>query len=160
MALQERVENKIQMALPSSTDVHPLSRTLFRWGARCGRVLLQYWTDALLFVLGLVVLTAVLIPVLSYLGLDVLAKPLFSALHAMCAQIPSHSFYLFGHQLGFCQRNLAIYGSMFLGSLVFVATKKRLPGFPGGSGCCWSFPWPGMGQRSCLAGEKAPGRCV
>ena len=130
MALQERVENKIQMALPSSTYVHPLSRTLSRWSARCGRVLLQYWTDALLFVLGLVVLTAVLIPVLSYLGLDVLAKPLFSALHAMCAQIPSHSFYLFGHQLGLCQRNLAIYGSMFLGSLVFVATKKRLPGIP------------------------------
>ena len=46
MALQERVENKIQMALPSSTDVHPLSRTLFGWGARCGRVLLQYWADA------------------------------------------------------------------------------------------------------------------
>src|SRR5258708_5434544 len=124
MALQERVENKIQMALPSSTDVHPLSRTLSRWGARCGRVLLQYWADALLFVLGLVVLTALLIPVLSYLGLDVLAKPLFSALHAMCAQIPSHSFYLFGHQLGLCQRNLAIYGSMFLGTLMFVAPKK------------------------------------
>src|SRR5260370_27511393 len=130
MALQELGGNKARMALPSSTDVPPLSRTLSGWGARCGRVLLQYWADALLFVLGLVVLTAVLIPVLSYLGLDVLAKPLFSALHAMCAQIPSHSFYLFGHQLGLCQRNLAIYGSMFLDSPVFVATKKRLPRIP------------------------------
>jgi len=130
MALQERGGNKAKMALPSSTGVHPLSRPLSRWSARFGGVLLQYWADALLFLLGLVVLIAVLIPVLSYLGLDMLAKPLFSALHAICAQIPSHSFYLFGHQLGFCQRNLAIYGSMFLGSLVFVATKKRLPGIP------------------------------
>jgi len=130
MALQERGGNKAKMALPSSTGVHPLSRILSRWSARFGGVLLQYWAGALLFALGLVVLIAVLIPVLSYLGLDMLAKPLFSALHAICAQIPSHSFYLFGHQLGFCQRNLAIYGSMFLGSLVFVATKKRLPGIP------------------------------
>jgi len=130
MALQERGGNKAKMALPSSTGVHPLSRILSRWSARFGGVLLQYWAGALLFALGLVVLIAVLIPVLSYLGLDMLAKPLFSALHAICAQIPSHSFYLFGKQLGFCQRNLAIYGSMFLGSLVFVATKKRLPGIP------------------------------
>ena len=130
MALQEPGGNKAKMALPSSTGVHPLSRPLSRWSARFGGVLLHYWADALLFLLGLVVLIAVLIPVLSYLGLDMLAKPLFSALHAICAQIPSHSFYLFGHQLGFCQRNLAIYGSMFLGSLVFVATKKRLPGIP------------------------------
>ena len=67
-------------------------------------MLMHYWMHAFTLVFGLVVLTAVLIPVLSYLGLDMLAKPLFSALHAICAQIPSHSFYLFGHQLGFCQR--------------------------------------------------------
>ena len=130
MALQQRVEHKTQMALPSATAGRPLPRTLSRWSARCGAILLRYWTHALTLVLGLIVLIAVLIPVLSYLGLDVLAKPLFFALHAICAQIPSHSFYLFGHQLGLCERNLAIYGSMFLGCLVFVATKKRLPGIP------------------------------
>jgi uncharacterized membrane protein len=95
-----------------------------------GIVLLHSWAHALLFALGLVVLAAILIPVFPYLGLDVITKPLFFALHAICAQIPSHSFYLFGHQLGLCQRNLATYTSMFLGSLVFVATKQRLPGIP------------------------------
>src|SRR5260370_5461794 len=172
MALQELGGNKARMALPSSTDVPPLSRTLSGWGARCGRVLLQYWADALLFVLGLVVLTAVLIPVLSYLGLDVLAKPLFSALHAMCAQIPSHSFYLFGHQLGLCQRNLAIYGSMFLGSLMFVATKKRLLCLPWSLSLllllpiAWYATTPLFGWRvstwalRLITGTLFAGRCV
>lgn len=98
--------------------------------ARLVTFLLHYWTHALTLMFGLIVLTALLIPVLSYLGLDVLAKSLFFALHAICAQIPSHSFYLFGHQLGLCERNLAIYGSLFLGSLAFVVTKKRLPDIP------------------------------
>ena len=48
----------------------------------------------------------------------------------LCAQVPSHSFYIFGHQLGLCARNLSIYTAMFLGSLVFVLTKKRLTGIP------------------------------
>ncbi len=78
--------------------------------------------------LGLVVFIAVLIPFLSYFGLDVIAKPLFFALHYVCAQIPSHSFYILGHQLGLCARNLSIYSSMFLGSLIFALSKKRLPG--------------------------------
>lgn len=130
MVLQQHVENRTQAALPTATHTHPWPRILFRWSARLTTILLHYWAHALTLILGLIVLTAVLIPVLSYLGLDALAKSLFFALHAICAQIPSHSFYLFGHQLGLCERNLAIYGSMFLGVQVFVATKKRLPGIP------------------------------
>lgn len=70
------------------------------------------------------------IPFFSYLGLDLVAKQLFFALHSICAQVPSHSFYLLGHQLGLCECNLAIYTSMFLGGLVFVLSNKRLPGLP------------------------------
>ena len=92
--------------------------------------LLEYWATMLTTILGLVVLVALSIPFLSYFGLDTIAKPLFFSLHYVCAQIPSHSFYIFGHQLGLCARNLSIYSSMFLGSLVFVLSKKRLPGIP------------------------------
>ena len=80
--------------------------------------------------LGSLVFIALAIPFLSYFGLDSIAKPLFFSLHYVCAQIPAHSFYLFGHQLGLCARNLSIYASMFLGSLAFVLTKKRIPGIP------------------------------
>src|SRR6266567_5416181 len=90
----------------------------------------KHWADCIPFMLGLVVFIAVLTPFLSYFGLDVIAKPLFFALHYVCAQIPSHSFYVLGHQLGLCARNFSIYASMFLLSLAFVLSKKRLPGIP------------------------------
>lgn len=32
--------------------------------------------------------------------------------------------------MGLCARNFSIYTSMFLGSLIFVLSKKRLPGIP------------------------------
>lgn len=95
-----------------------------------GNFLLNYWAHIITIVLGALVFIAISIPFLSFFGLDVIAKPLFYALHFFCAQIPSHSFYIFGHQLGFCARNLSIYAAMFLGSLLFVLSKKRLPGIP------------------------------
>jgi uncharacterized membrane protein len=92
--------------------------------------LLSYWATLTTVVLGLIVAIALSIPFLSYFGLDIIAKPLFYSLHFICAQVPSHSFYIYGHQLGLCARNFSIYASMFLASLVFVLSKKRLPGLP------------------------------
>jgi uncharacterized membrane protein len=113
--------------MPSTTGN---TRAIGRFMNGIGDFLLNYWAHIITIVLGTLVFTALSIPFLSYFGLDVIAKPLFYALHFVCAQIPSHSFYIFGHQLGMCERNFTIYTSMFLGSLVFVLTKKRLPGIP------------------------------
>ena len=103
---------------------------LNRFMDRCGNFLMNYWAALITILLGLLVLTAISIPFLSYLGVDSIAKPLFFSLHYVCAQIPSHSFYILGHQLGLCARNLSIYSSMFIGSLIFTLSKKRLPGIP------------------------------
>ena len=105
-------------------------RTVGHFMNGIGDFLLNYWAHIITIALGILVFTALSVPFLSYFGLDVIAKPLFYALHFVCAQIPSHSFYIFGHQLGMCERNFTIYSSMFLGSLIFVLTKKRLPGIP------------------------------
>jgi uncharacterized membrane protein len=78
----------------------------------------------------MIVLLALSIPLLAYLGLDTIAKPLFSALHLICAQISSHSFYLFGHQLGLDVHCLAIYSALCAASLLFAVSRKRLPGLP------------------------------
>jgi len=91
---------------------------------------MEYWAHMVTIALGSIVLCAISVPFLSYLGLDNIAKPIFFALHLVCAQIPAHSFYVFGHQLGLCERNFSIYTSMFIGSLVFVLTKKRMRGIP------------------------------
>ncbi len=113
------------------THERPLRRFAYSFLLHLNNFLLEYWATMLTAILGLVVLIALSIPFLSYFGLDAIAKPLFFSLHYVCAQIPSHSFYyIFGHQLGLCARNLSIYSSMFLGSLIFVLSKKRLPGIP------------------------------
>ncbi len=69
--------------------------------------------------IGMILVTAVLDPILSYLGLDSIAKPFFFNMHMLCARTPSHSFYFFGHQLCFCERCCAIYRSRFLGGITF-----------------------------------------
>jgi uncharacterized membrane protein len=95
-----------------------------------GNFLLAYWGHIAMIVLGLLVLSAISVPFLSYFGFDAFSKSIFFSLHYVCAQIPSHSFYILGHQLGLCARNFSIYTSMFLTSVVFVLSKKRLPGIP------------------------------
>lgn len=97
---------------------------------KAGEMTLRYWALAITIILGFLVCAALSVPLLTYFGLNEIAKPIFYSLHLICAQIPSHSFYILGHQLGMCARNMAIYGSMFVGGLVFVLSKKRLPGIP------------------------------
>jgi uncharacterized membrane protein len=103
---------------------------LQKLGDAVNNFLIAYWAHSITIILGSLVFIALAIPFLSYFGLDSIAKPLFFALHYVCAQIPSHSFYILGHQIGLCERNLSIYASMFLGSLTFVLSKKRMPGIP------------------------------
>jgi len=126
MALQQVKNSNRPFPLSSPISKQALERTTNRFG----EFLLNYWANILTIVLGMLVATALAIPFLSYFGLDAIAKPLFFALHFVCAQVPSHSFYIYGHQLGLCARNFSIYTSMFLGSLAFVLSKKRLPGIP------------------------------
>lgn len=120
-------------SMPSMPSMPATSRkrnAFMRFMYGCGEFFLKWWAHLVTIVLGTLVFIAISIPFLSYFGLDVIAKPLFYALHFVCAQIPSHSFYIFGHQLGMCARNFTIYSSMFLGSLIFVLTGKRMRGIP------------------------------
>jgi uncharacterized membrane protein len=136
MATQEIHTSNNQIPVHISTQPQPLApisqsqRGFDKFSYQIGVFLTEYWATIITVALGLLVLTAIAIPFLSYFGLDSIAKPLFYSLHYVCAQVPSHSFYIFGHQLGLCERNFSIYTSMFLGSLVFVLSKKRLPGLP------------------------------
>lgn len=99
-------------------------------GQFVGNMLINHWASMITYVLGLLVFAALSVPFLSYFGFDAISKQIFFALHTVCAQVPSHSFYIFGHQLGMCERNFSIYASMFIGCLIFVLSKKRIPGIP------------------------------
>lgn len=121
MAVQPIYQQQISPAQKSRLD---------RAMLKVGEFAMEYWALMITIVLGIIVLAALSVPLLTYLGLDSVSKPIFYTLHLICAQIPSHSFYILGHQLGMCARNMGIYGSMFVGGLVFVLSKKRLPGIP------------------------------
>lgn len=97
---------------------------------RVGNFLYKYWAALIMSLLGLIVLAAFSVPILSYFGFDRLSKQIFFTMHIICAQIPSHSTYICGHQCGLCVRCTAIYSTLFVTSAVFVFTKKRLPGIP------------------------------
>lgn len=123
MAVQQHLQ-------PSYSQYTGQRSKLSAIGYRIGEFIYEYWATMLTVALGLLVLAAISVPFLSYFGLDWLSKQIFYALHTVCAQIPAHSFYVFGHQLGMCARNLSIYSSMFVGCLIFVLSGKRMKGIP------------------------------
>src|SRR5437868_9577645 len=127
MAIQE-VNNTTHHAYSQRRQT--LDRYMNGAGRFVSNLLINHWATMLTFVLGVLVFAALSVPFLSYFGLDAISKQIFFMLHLVCAQIPSHSFYIFGHQLGMCERNFSIYASMFVASLIFVLSKKRLPGIP------------------------------
>jgi uncharacterized membrane protein len=129
MATQRIDQDRVQYVLSVPTR-HGPARKLGRILHRFGDFIVEQWATIITIILGVLIFLAVSVPFLFYFGLDSLAQSIFFALHSICAQIPSHSFYIFGHQLGFCERNLSIYTSMFVGCLIFVLSKKRLPGIP------------------------------
>lgn len=126
MATQEI--NKASQA--HATRRQTLDQVMNNSGRAIGNFLIEYWALMITCALGILVFAALSVPFLSYFGLDGISKQIFYTLHLVCAQIPSHSFYIFGHQLGMCARNFSIYTAMFIGSLIFVLSNKRIPGIP------------------------------
>jgi uncharacterized membrane protein len=88
--------------------------------------LLRHWLGLLNWVLGTLLAVALLTPVLAYFGVEPLAGQIFRTYHAICDQIPSHSFFILGHQMAFCARNFSLYGSFWLGTMVFRFVRHRL----------------------------------
>ncbi len=127
MALQQVKETTNHAYSPGRQT---LDRYMNNTGRFVSNLLIHHWATMITWMLGILVFAALSVPFLSYFGLDAISKQIFFALHMVCAQIPSHSFYVFGHQLGMCARNFSIYASMFIGSLIFVLSKKRIPGIP------------------------------
>src|SRR6266705_4114285 len=127
MAIQEVIYFS---KLACSPRRQTLDRVMNGTGRFVGNLLIHHWATMITWMLSILVFAALIVPFLSYFGLDAISKQIFFALHMVCAQIPSHSFYIFGHQLGMCARNFSIYASMFIGSLIFVLSNKRIPGIP------------------------------
>ncbi len=101
---------------------HPFTEAV----AACADTLARRWLLLVNLTLGLVVSGAVITPLLYALGVQPLGSALFAAYRFICGQVPSHSYYVSGYQFALCARNLAIYGSLLAGSLLFRAVRGRL----------------------------------
>ncbi|HKG24536.1 MAG TPA: DUF2085 domain-containing protein [Thermomicrobiales bacterium] len=67
-----------------------------------------------------------LAPALVAAGHREWARPIYGFDGLFCHQRPDRSFYVFGQKMACCQRCAAIYGSMFLLGLLFVALRDRI----------------------------------
>jgi uncharacterized membrane protein len=67
-----------------------------------------------------------LAPALVAAGHRSVARPIYGFDGLFCHQRPDRSFYVFGQKMACCQRCAAIYGSMFLLGVLFVALRDRI----------------------------------
>jgi uncharacterized membrane protein len=67
-----------------------------------------------------------LAPILLAYGYSGPANLIYTFYQAVCHQLPSRSYFILGEQVAFCQRDVAIYGSLAVGGLFFNVVS-RLP---------------------------------
>ena len=111
-------------------DISPRRRAVDRavMGALASvqALLAGHWLFLLNMLIGLYVGLALLSPLLKAAGFVQLGDALFAAYFYACHQLPQRSFFIFGHQVAFCQRDVALYGSMCLAGLIYAARRRRV----------------------------------
>jgi uncharacterized membrane protein len=117
-------------------QVQERARAREKYGARTVRLILaidravyrfaRHWLGFVNSFLFGYVATLFLAPALVAAGHPGLARPIYAFNGLFCHQRPDRSFYVWGQKMACCQRCAAVYGSMFLLGLLFVALRGRL----------------------------------
>lgn len=94
----------------------------------------NHWLLLLNSAVGLYVGLPVLAPLLMAHGQRGLSKVIYFVYRFVCHQMPSRSFFIAGYQMALCQRDMAIYGSMFLAGLAYSLVRGRVRPLP-----IWAF---------------------
>jgi uncharacterized membrane protein len=100
------------------------SRNVVRIAETSGRFLGRHWLALFNSLLAVFIGGAFLGPILAYFGDNAAESWLLHTYHAVCDQIPSHSYYLLGHQVCLCERCLAIYTTLLLGGLALAIIPR------------------------------------
>ena len=87
--------------------------------------LTNHWLALFNVLDGIYVGLAVLAPLLAAWGLSWPAQAIFFGYQYLCHQRPERSFFIFGRQMAFCQRDTAIYGAVLAAGLLYAATGRR-----------------------------------
>jgi len=89
---------------------------------------IDHWLAAMNWLMAVYVALPVAAPLLTALGAHAPADAIYRLYSYTCHQLPSHSWYLLGQKMAYCQRDTAIYGAMLLGGLAYA--RRRGPGLP------------------------------
>lgn len=86
----------------------------------------KHWIPVVAFFIGLYAGLPLLAPILMANGYSVPANLIYSAYQFACHQLPSRSFFIFGYQVAYCERDTAIYATLFVTTLLFTFVRHRL----------------------------------
>lgn len=101
-------------------------RTVLRGVARAQLLAARHWLFVLNVTSALYVGLAYLAPLLTASGWGDAGQMLFGAYALACHQLPRRSFFVAGHQVAFCQRDVAIFASIALAGLVYATRRGRV----------------------------------
>jgi uncharacterized membrane protein len=89
----------------------------------------RHWLALVNTAMGVFVGLPVLSPILEASdnqALSFAGDLIFLAYHATCHQLPQRSFFIFQHQVAWCERDVAIWGTIFLAGLVFSLVRRHV----------------------------------
>ncbi|HEX5418255.1 MAG TPA: DUF2085 domain-containing protein [Chloroflexota bacterium] len=97
---------------------YPRLRAAIRFGCR-------HWLFGVNAALVVFAALPVLAPILAALGYEGISNVIFAVYSLTCHQMPDRSYFLFGHQMAYCERNTAIYLAMAASGLAYVRLRNR-----------------------------------
>ena len=93
---------------------------------RLVKLVVHHWLSLVNLACFLFVFLAALAPILMAGGLALPARAIYLVYKAFCHQLPYRAYFISGYQMAFCQRNTAIYASMFVAGLAFAVVRNRI----------------------------------
>ena len=85
----------------------------------------RHWCACVNAFAGLYMGLPLLAPILLALHVTQPAAWIFSLYQYFCHQLPERSYFIFGRQMAYCERDTAIYAGAFLLGLLYAATRWR-----------------------------------
>jgi uncharacterized membrane protein len=93
----------------------------------------RHWLALVNTAMGVFVGLPMLSPILQASdnrALSLAGDVIFLAYKATCHQLPQRSFFIFQHQVAWCERDVAIWGTIFAAGLVFSLVRRHVDPLP------------------------------
>ncbi len=90
----------------------------------------RHWCACVNSFAGLYMGLPLIAPILMALRLAAPAGWIYSLYQYFCHQLPERSFFIFGQQMAYCERDTAIYTGAFVLGLIYAVTRRRWRALP------------------------------